>query len=254
LVQEGYLPSSIRVLSNESDGFAKAAVADAGTPGSGGTGVMDSIKSFFHSFTNSDTSEQDYYTRGVSAGGALLAATVPEERVEPVVSLLESHGARDVNEETATASGLTSGSDNTAASGRAAVPGEAIPVVEEELKVGKRRFQRGGVKVYSHIVETPVEETMQLREEHVRVQRTPTNRPLTDADFDAFQERTIELTEMGEEVVVAKEARVVEEVSIGKDVTEQTQAVRDTVRHTEVNVEEVPGETSQNATGSPHKL
>jgi stress response protein YsnF len=77
---------------------------------------------------------------------------------------------------------------------------------------------------------------------------------LTDADFDAFQERTIELTEMGEEVVVAKEARVVEEVSIGKDVTEQTQAVRDTVRHTEVNVEEVPGETSQNATGSPHKL
>src|SRR5437764_3366736 len=51
----------------------------------------------------------------------------------------------------------------------------AIPVVEEQLKVGKREVQRGGVRVFSRVVETPVNESVNLREEHVNVERRPVN-------------------------------------------------------------------------------
>jgi len=246
LVGEGFPAESIRVLSNESDGFAEGAVADATSSASRDAGVMGSLKNFFHSLTGSDANEQDYYTRGVSAGGALLAVTVAEERTEAVVSLLEASGAADVTEEGASASGTqTNARAISAESINVPEPGEAIPVIEEKLQVGKRQVQRGGVRVYSQLVETPVEEKVRLRDEHVTVQRTPVNRPISAAQSDAFKDETIEMTEMAEEAVVAKQARVVEEVRVGKDVTERAQTVKDKLRHTEVNVEEIPGEISR---------
>jgi uncharacterized protein (TIGR02271 family) len=236
-MQEGFSPASLRVLSNESDGFAEAAVAGARTTTSSETGMMASIKNFFSSLTNDENKEEEYYTRGVSAGGALLAVTVDDEHVESVASLLEAQGAQDVTEEGAanTRAGATAKPGTVAA-------GEAVPVVEEELQVGKRQVLRGGIRVYSRVVETPVEENVQLREEHVRVERTAVDRPVSAADLDAFKEGTIELTETGEEVVVAKQARVVEEVTIGKDVSERTQTIKDSVRHTEVDVEKLPAD------------
>jgi stress response protein YsnF len=47
------------------------------------------------------------------------------------------------------------------------------------------------------------------------------------------------------EAVVDKHARVVEEVAIRKDVEEQTETVRDTVRKTDVEVEQIPGQQQQ---------
>ena len=43
---------------------------------------------------------------------------------------------------------------------------------------------------------------------------------------------------------MGKTARVVEEVLVGKSSAEHTEAIRDTVRRTEVDVEEIPGETT----------
>ena len=57
-------------------------------------------------------------------------------------------------------------------------------------------------------------------------------------DRGAFRDRDIELTERSEVPVVNKEARVVEEVKISKDVTERNETVRDTVRSTEVDVDD----------------
>ncbi|HEX8506929.1 MAG TPA: DUF2382 domain-containing protein, partial [Hymenobacter sp.] len=74
---------------------------------------------------------------------------------------------------------------------------------------------------------------------HVNVQRRDVNRPATEADFNAFKEGDISVTESAERAVVAKEARVVGEVSIGKEVTERDQVVRDTVRSTDVQVEQL---------------
>lgn len=114
-----------------------------------------------------------------------------------------------------------------------------IPVIEEELKVGKREVQRGGVRVFQRVREQPVHESVQLREEHVSVERHRVDKPATEADLAAFKEGSIELRETSEEAVVSKSARVVEEVVVGKEVTERTEKIDDTVRRTDVEVEQL---------------
>ena len=109
-----------------------------------------------------------------------------------------------------------------------------VPVVEEELRV----------------VERPVEEVVRLREERVNVERRPVNRAVTDADLNAFREGSFELRERSEEAVVDKTARVVEEVAVNKEVAERSETVRDTVRSTDVNVEETGGVKVRGASAS----
>lgn len=116
-----------------------------------------------------------------------------------------------------------------------------LPVMQESMQVGKREVERGGVHVHSYITETPVEESVQLREERVSVERHPVNRPVTVEDAAAFKGGSFEVRQSAEEVVVAKEARVVEEVVINKKVSEHTETVRDTVRRTDVVVEDLAG-------------
>lgn len=114
--------------------------------------------------------------------------------------------------------------------------GETIPVIREELEIGKREVERGGIRLRSRIVETPVEETVNLREETVNVERTSVDRPATEADL---REEDIELRERAEVPVVNKEARVVEEISLNKEVDERQETIRDTVRETDVDIEKL---------------
>jgi uncharacterized protein (TIGR02271 family) len=124
-----------------------------------------------------------------------------------------------------------------------------LPVIEEEMQVGKRTVSRGGVRVYSRMTEKPVEEQVQLRKEQVSVERRPVNRAVSGTDRDAFKEGTIEMTETSEEAVVSKQARVVEEVVVRKDAQERTETVRDTVRRTDVEVEKLGAERGQGVSG-----
>ena len=112
-----------------------------------------------------------------------------------------------------------------------------IPVVEEELQVGKRQVERGGVRINRRVTESPVEETVRLREEQVHVERHPVDRPLSDRDGAAFRDGFLEVKAVSEEPVVRKAAHVVEEVVVGKEVLERTETVQDTVRRTDVDVE-----------------
>ncbi len=116
---------------------------------------------------------------------------------------------------------------------------QTIPIIEENINVGKRVVQTGGVRVTTNMVETPVKETVRLREEHVKVERNPVNKPLPEGSFAPFEESSIELTERAEVPVVSKEARVVEEISIGKEVNQREETIQDTVRKTEVDVEQL---------------
>jgi len=103
-----------------------------------------------------------------------------------------------------------------------------------------RKVVRGGVRVSSHVVERPVEEKVRLREEHVEAERERVDRRLSPEEAEAaFKERTVEMTETAEEAEVRKEARVVEQVSLEKRAEEHTATVRDKVRRTEVEVEEL---------------
>jgi uncharacterized protein (TIGR02271 family) len=114
---------------------------------------------------------------------------------------------------------------------------ESIPIVEERIRVGKREAHAGRVRVRSYVVETPIEEQVRLREEHVHVERHVVDRPVTGNEAELFRERVIEAEESTEEAVVAKEARITGEVVVNKEVRERTETIRDTVRRTEVEVE-----------------
>lgn len=122
---------------------------------------------------------------------------------------------------------------------------EVIPVVEEEIEIGKREIGGGGVHVFTRVHEVPVEEQVKLREERVKVERVPVDRPASDRDFAAAASAgDLELRERAERAVVGKSAHVVEEVHVGKEVEERTETVRDTVRKTDVEVEELGGRGS----------
>jgi uncharacterized protein (TIGR02271 family) len=104
------------------------------------------------------------------------------------------------------------------------------------------------VKVKSHVVETPFTEQVNLQQERVSVERRPVDRPLSGNER-AFQDRTIEVEQRGEEAVVSKDARVKEEVVVKKeDVQQRTERVSDTVRRTGVEVEDE--RTRQKGSGS----
>ena len=171
------------------------------------------------------------YAEGVRRGGTLVSVQAAEDRADLAAEILERHGAVDIDQRTAE---WRQGGWTDLREGEV-----KVPVVEEELQVGKRQVQRGGVRVYSRLTETPVEETVQLREEHVKVDRRPVDRPASQADLAGLREGGVEVTATAEEPVVSKQARVVEEVVVGKEVSERTETVRDTVRRTEVEVEQL---------------
>jgi uncharacterized protein (TIGR02271 family) len=193
----------------------------------------------------------------IRRGGAVLHAQIPDEKFEAVYRVVEANGAVDFNEREATwrREGWT-GWPGTAATGAAGTTAtdtarqeigmsgaeERIPLAEEQIVVGKREVDRGYVRVRSYVVETPVEERVTLHQERVDIERRPIDRPIEPGD-EAFRERVIEATETSEEAVVSKEARVREEVVVRKGAEERTETVRDTVRRTEVEIEDERGHT-----------
>jgi uncharacterized protein (TIGR02271 family) len=110
----------------------------------------------------------------------------------------------------------------------------SVPVIEENLQVGKREVEKGGIRLRSRIVEEEVKNDVNLRGEKVRVERRPVDRPATEGDI---REENIEMTERTEVPVVSKTARVVEEVSLNKEVEQRNETVSDTVKKTEVDIE-----------------
>ncbi|WP_262298638.1 YsnF/AvaK domain-containing protein [Microvirga sesbaniae] len=128
---------------------------------------------------------------------------------------------------------------------------EVIPIAEEQLHVGRRDVSHGRVRIRSYVVERPVSEQVNLREEHVEVERRPVSGAAQAGTIggDPFQERTIEVEERREEAVVSKEARVVEEVVVRKEAEQRTETISDTVRRTEVDVEDERG-AGGNRTGT----
>jgi uncharacterized protein (TIGR02271 family) len=126
---------------------------------------------------------------------------------------------------------------------------DVIPVAEEHLEVGKKAVLRGGVRVHSRVVSKPVEQQVNLRDEHARVERRPTDRTVASGE-QVFQERNVEVTESTEQPVVRKDTRITEEVVVGKDVEQRTETVRDSVRRTEVDVEKLGPDAGDNRIAS----
>jgi uncharacterized protein (TIGR02271 family) len=203
-------------------------------------------------------SEAEDYLLGVRNGGKLVTLEADDDRAREAPEIMRRHeqGSSATSgsgyDTTGSAAG-TARDRTTREAGRTdrARHGseERLEVVEEELDVGTRQVERGGVSARTYVTEKPVEKNVKVREEHVDVERRPVDRTLGADDADAaFRERTIEATEKSEEVVVGKRARVIEEVVLTKDVGERTETVRDTVRRTEVEVDR--GDAQRGAKGA----
>lgn len=130
-----------------------------------------------------------------------------------------------------------------------------IPVMEEQLSVGKREVKRGLVRVNKTVSEEQASVNVPLREETVRVERHAVSGEYSGTTpTDAFQEMEIDIPLRGEEAEVSKRAVVREEVEINKDVTERNQQVTDTVRREEVHVQGADGERDTTMTGRADRM
>lgn len=218
-----------------------------------------------------DENDAHAYAEGIRRGGALVTVRASDTEVDRIVDILDDEGTVDFGErentwrsEGWTGAGATTTSAATAmgssgltdrVSSTTDRADEVIPVAEEELHVGKREVNRGRVRLHSRIVERPVQEQVNLREEHVQVERRPVSGTTQAGAIgnDPFQERTIEVEERAEEAVVSKEARVVEEVVVRKEADQRTETISDTVRKTEVDVEDERGNqiSRTGTTGNP---
>ena len=273
-------PAGDTSISSTSSGSSSSLSSSTSTQADAGEGGFGSgIKNFFGELFGADRSEPaQMYSDAVTRGNYVLTLTADSlTEVERAADIVERYGPVDIDEHSGQwGSGVGAGagaaslgamqqsaqasqqaqpmSQQFAGTQDASIGGAqslqggqqradttAIPVIQEELKVGKRAVERGGVRIYQRVVETPVNESIGLREEHVSVERHAVNRPVDPSDVSAFQETTIELRETAEEAVVEKSARVVEEVVVGKEVTQRTEQVSDTVRRTEVEIEQLAG-------------
>ena len=154
--------------------------------------------------------EAHTYAEGVRRGGTLVTATADTDAMaERAAEIMRSHGAVDIDKraESWRKAGWTGKWSDQ----------QALPVVEEDLAVGKRQVSRAAVKVYSQTAERPVEESVRLREGKAGIERRPVDRPVSAADQAALNDRVYEIEETAEEPVVEKRARVKEEVVRNSD-------------------------------------
>lgn len=180
------------------------------------------------------------YNEAISRGSSMLTVTLDDDSdATRVESLLSAAGAMDIDERSRDwqqgSTGLA-GRDTASLQGR-----ERLEVVQEELQVGKRAVETGGVRVHQYVTERPVQEQVTLCEERAIVQRRPVDRVLSPGEFESMDlsDRDLEIRERSEQAVVGKTARVVEEVEVGKESRERTETIQDSVRRKDVDVEQL---------------
>ena len=192
-------------------------------------------------FDDTYAAQAGNYAEAVRRGGSVVAVdATTDAEVERATSLMNTLGSVDVERRAAQWKsrgwmGFDAKADYVTDADQD-FANESVPVVQEEMQVGKRTVDLGGLRVIKRVTETPVSQIISLRQERATIERRPVDRPATEAEIANFKEGFVEVREMAEEAVVGKSARVVEEVRIGRSVTERSETVTDTVRGTEVEV------------------
>ncbi|MGV3774739.1 MAG: DUF2382 domain-containing protein [Verrucomicrobiales bacterium] len=123
-----------------------------------------------------------------------------------------------------------------------------IRLKEENVTIGKREVEYGGVRLRKVIRTEVVNQPVELKREEIVVERVPASDTSVHGDFS---EEELYVPLRREEAVVGKDVRVREEVRIGKrSETEQT-TVSETVRKEDVEIEDSP--SRMDATGERSK-
>ncbi len=186
------------------------------------------------------------YADAMNEGDTLMIVDVEDEMSDRTAALLNQYGAVDIGARSRTgaepaaipaapASRAFPTPAHTAAHG---APQATVPVIQEEIEIGKRTIERGGVRPQPRggaargRGRPPPRGARRRRE----ARREPPR-----GHQRGLQEITIEVPETAEQAVVAKQARVVEEVVIEKTSEEREETIAETVRRQEVDVEQLRG-------------
>jgi uncharacterized protein (TIGR02271 family) len=246
LLAHGFTRASVHLQS-----VATTAPTTEGASRGSGNSIMSAVGSFFSNLFESDEKETaGTYAEAIRRGSTVVAVDADsDEEVEEAQSVMGELGSVNVAEraEQWKSQGWSGFDPNEEplSGGELAARPVSVPVVQEEMAVGKRKVNLGGLRVIKRMSEVPVSEVISLRQENATVQRTPVNREATEADFQNFKEGSFEVRETAEEAIIGKSARVVEEVSVGRKVTNRAEKISDTVRRTDVEVERIPGTDSE---------
>lgn len=245
LIEHGFARGSVHLQAGADAATATSAAGGAAVRNDGG--FLSGVGNFFSSLFGSDSPAGDAgtYSEAVRRGSTVVVVdAVSDDEAERAAQVMDELGAVDIDERAAQwkSSGWVGLGANARPIQQEQVTGDqsaVLNVVQEELEVGKRTVESGRVRVIQRVVETPVSELVQLRQERATIERRAVDRPATEADFSSFKDGAIEVRETDEQAVVGKTARVVEEVTLGKEVQQRTETINDTVRRTDVEVERV---------------
>ncbi|MBA3454186.1 MAG: YsnF/AvaK domain-containing protein [Deltaproteobacteria bacterium] len=189
------------------------------------------------------------YCEVLRRGAPLVIVDCDDDDAQRVASILDERGSLDLDSaagrwRTAGWEGYSEGAqsfdESSAALEREELERESLAVIQEEVRVGKRQVEGGGVRLRAFVTEQPIHETVQLREEHVEVNRERVDEPVPIApDESTFTEEEYVVTAMSEEPVVQKQARVVERVHVEKTADTRTETIEESERRRDVEVEQL---------------
>lgn len=213
--------------------------------------ISNNISEFFSSLFSTDKTSANNHARAAADADAIISIQVDSmERAGEAAAILDRHGAIDVDGHIAktTPQYNQTNTPNVQNFAPPTAPNmqnqTTIPVIEEHIQIDKQVVEQGGARIRSRIIEKPVEANLRLREEHVVINRRPVDRAVTQADLVNFKDEEFVLTERAEVPLIGKQARVVEEIVVGKDVTEHNEVIRETVRRTDVEVENIENDVA----------
>jgi len=155
-----------------------------------------------------------------------------------------SSSALDRTDETATTSdytgrtaGIGAGTSAAETGRRATREGQeeaTLKLSEEQLRIGKREVEAGGIRLRKVVRTEIVNQPVELRREDVIIERVPAAGATTGG---SFEEQEVYIPLRREEAVVEKEVRVREEVRARKESQTDTQQVTEQVRREDVDIE-----------------
>jgi len=112
-----------------------------------------------------------------------------------------------------------------------------VQLREEELTANKTAQQAGEVQVRKTVHEEEREIPVNLKHEEVTIERHAVNRPLQGGEIGDLQDEVINVPIYEEQAQLQKQGRVAEEVVINKDVVQDQETLRGTVRREDVDID-----------------
>jgi uncharacterized protein (TIGR02271 family) len=112
--------------------------------------------------------------------------------------------------------------------------GAVLERSEERLTVDKHTEQAGNVRVGKRVVAEEQSVDVPVSREEVTIKRRAVDRPATD---ETMTDASIDVPVYEERVRTGKEARVVEELELGKTASTDTERITETVRREEFDID-----------------